>query len=126
MAKTKRNQRKGATKGSSLNALVEARKAYKDGASCGDWLARLLKDSFHSDGKFDVQGFTRCLKDNGIDWQIDQRRHGWQGRFRMNGRQKLAVVARKTGSIVISGQKVSAPGAVKRGRRRRVKTEAMA
>jgi hypothetical protein len=55
------------------------------------------------------------LKENGIAWNINRETHGWIGRFRMNGRQKLAAVARKTGYILVSGEKILKPGAKKRG-----------
>ena len=58
---------------------------------------------------FDVEGFGRCLRDNGIEWEIDRSRPGWIGRFRMNGRQKLAAVARRNGYILIDGEKVRQP-----------------
>jgi hypothetical protein len=35
----------------------------------------------------------------------------------MNGRQKLAAVARKTGFVLVSGEKIRAPGAKQRGRK---------
>jgi hypothetical protein len=50
-------------------------------------------------------------------WNIDRETHGWIGRFRMNGRQKLAAAARTIGYILIGGEKVRAPGAKKRGRK---------
>ena len=108
------------TAADSLNALASARSKYKergDAASCGDWLALELKEHCNSQDGFDIGKFERVLKENDIEWNIDRETHGWIGRFRMNGRQKLAAVARKTGCILVSGEKVRAPGAKKSGRK---------
>lgn len=64
---------------------------------------------------FDIGKFECVLKENDIDLEHRPGTHGWIGRFRMNGRQKLAAVARKNGYILVSGEKVRAPGAKKRG-----------
>jgi len=73
-----------------------------------------LKEHCHGEDGFDIGKFERVLKENDIDWNINRKTHGWIGRFRMNGRQKLAAVARKKGYILVSGEKVRAPGAKKR------------
>jgi hypothetical protein len=115
-----RKLRKDQAAAESLEALAKARNKYKergDAASCGDWLAVVLKEHCHSEDAFDIGKFERVLKDNNIEWDINRETNGWIGRFRMNGRQKLAAVARKTGYILISGEKVRAPGAKKRGRK---------
>jgi hypothetical protein len=85
--------------------------------SCGDWLALALKEHCHNEDGFDIGKFERVLNENNIDWNINRKTHGWIGRFRMNGRQKLAAVARKTGFVLISGKNVRAPGAKRRGRK---------
>jgi hypothetical protein len=107
----------------SIGALSKAKTIYAergDAANCGDWLAMALKEHCHSQGRFDIGKFERVLKENGIQWNINRETHGWIGRFRMNGRQKLAAVARKTGYFLVSGKKVSAPGAKRRGRKPKV------
>ena len=118
MAKAKRKRK--AKLDVSIGALSKAKSVYiarGDVNSCGDWLATALKAHCHSTEGFDISKFERVLKENGIDWNINRDTHGWIGRFRMNGRQKLAAVARKKGHVVIGGEKVRAPGAKKRGRK---------
>lgn len=44
---------------------------------------------------FDIGKFECVLKENDIDLEHRPGTHGWIERFRMNGRQKLAAVARK-------------------------------
>lgn len=44
---------------------------------------------------FDIGKFECVLKENDIDLEHRPGTHGWIGRFRMNGRQKLAAVACK-------------------------------
>ena len=121
MAKAKRKAKvKAMFRNVSTGALSKARSVYAergDVNSCGDWLALALKEHCHSEDGFDIGKFERVLKENDIEWNINRKTHGWIGRFRMNGRQKLAAVARKTGYILISGKKVRAPGAKKRGRK---------
>lgn len=61
--------------------------------SCGDWLAEWLVRFLDADKKLDVDAFTSCCSNNGVDltakWAQITRGNGWQGRFRMNGRQVL-------------------------------------
>jgi hypothetical protein len=92
-----------------------------DASSCGDWLAVARHEQCHGEDGFDIEKFERVLRDNGVAWDLDRDKHGWVGRFRMNGRQKLAALARKQGFVVIGGEKVRAPG-VKGKRRRKAKT----
>jgi hypothetical protein len=104
----------------SISALSEARTRYAergDVNSCGDWLAVALREHCHTGDGFDIGKFERVLKENGIQWNINRDTNGWIGRFRMNGRQKLAAVAKKTGFVLLGGEKVRAPGAKKRGRK---------
>jgi hypothetical protein len=116
MTKPKRKAKKNISFGSLSKAkLIYAERG--DVNSCGDWLAAALKEHCHSQEGFDIGKFERVLKENGIAWNINRKTHGWIGRFRMNGRQKLAAVARKTGYILFSGEKVRVPGAKKRGRK---------
>jgi hypothetical protein len=96
MAKTKRKAKVKANV--STGALSKARSVYAergDVNSYGDWLALALKEHCHSDDGFDIGKFERVLNENNIDWNINRKTHGWTGRFRMNGRQNLAAVARK-------------------------------
>jgi len=76
---------------------------------CGDWLATQLDGAFHHsiDGqlRFDVDAFIEFLRNNAVDmtgrWaQLPTANTpGWQGRFRMNGRQRLEKVVAHRGTI---------------------------
>jgi hypothetical protein len=62
----------------------------------GDWLAETLTGLFWDPKQgFNIAGFEALLDQNGVDmtapWArvADSGRNGWQGRFRMNGRQAL-------------------------------------
>lgn len=102
-----------------MKALIKAKPVYKargDADHCGDWLAKLLKDSFHEDGKKNapliMDDFVACLKENNVKLKgkwAENRNPGWQGRFRMNGRQKLERVIAETGALEIDGKKHKAP-----------------
>ena len=120
---TKRDKKvkKAVSGGHSLRALVLAKERYKakgDVNNNGDWLAITLRDAFVSKVKgkkvFDVDGFTKCCKQNGLDitgpWATN-RSLGWTGRYRMNGRQKLEVVLAREGHILLDGKKVKPTGA---------------
>lgn len=86
---------------------------------CGDWLALQLKDRFTvvTDGRevFDPDAFIDFLRENQVDltgrWaelpNVGTR--GWQGRFRMNGRQRLEKVVAHRGTLVIDGEAVDVP-----------------
>jgi hypothetical protein len=98
-----RKLRKEQTAAESLGALARARSVYAEGGdvnSCGDWLALALKEHCHSEDGFAIGKFERVLKENDIEWDINRKTHGWIGRFRMNGRQKLAAVARKSDTFL--------------------------
>lgn len=105
------------SEGTGIKALTKAKERYRangDVNSCGDWLAKTLKENFQDEeGVFDVAAFTKCCKQNGLDvtekWATN-RSVGWQGRFRMNGRQKLEIVLARQGFITIDGQKVKPTG----------------
>lgn len=86
---------------------------------CGDWLAGWLDGKFiHTPTdetlkpEFDWRGFEAFLIENGVDtsgkWAKlpESGQRGWQGRYRMNGRQKLEVVVAETGQMVHNGKKV--------------------
>lgn len=99
-----------------------------DATGCGDWLHQTLKRYTSQakvsgdDGKvttvnvFDEPGFTACLVANGIElkgkWAAlpDSGQKGWQGRYRMNGRQKLELPVCRTGQLVLeNGTTVTVP-----------------
>lgn len=74
------------------------------GRSNGDWLAeQLAADTLDNEGRLNLEDFVAVLERNGVDltgkWA--QLRftgaRGWQGRFRMNGRQVLEKQVAKTG-----------------------------
>ena len=85
---------------------------------CSDWLATELEGLFEDPetGLFDVFKFASFLKANGVDlsgkWynlSVTQKA-GWQGRFRMNGRQKLEQKITERGTIVfpdINGETIT-------------------
>ena len=88
MSKAKRKAKTKAK--ASLSALFKVKAVYakrRDAASCGDWLAVALKEHCHSEDAFDIRRSEQVLKENGIEWNINRKTHGWIGRFRMNGRQ---------------------------------------
>ena len=86
---------------------------------CGDWLALYLDGKFdvEVDGKivFDVDAFTEFLASNDVDmtgkWAglVHSNNRGWQGRYRMNGRQKLEMVVAIRGSVIDGGETVAVP-----------------
>lgn len=100
---------------------------YADGGHpehCGDWLAYQLEGAFatssiNEKGKaveaFDVEAFTGCLTDNGIalegKWAAlpTSGQPGWQGRYRMNGRQKLERQVAACGELVLHGETIEVP-----------------
>ena len=74
------------------------------GRSNGDWLAeQLANDTLDGEGKLNLDDFVAVLERNGVDMsgKWAQLRftgaRGWQGRFRMNGRQILEKQVAKTG-----------------------------
>lgn len=78
---------------------------------CGDWLAGFMDGMFTKgmiDGKplFDHEGFAAFLVKNGVEltgkWAAlpESGQKGWQGRYRMNGRQKLEKVIVERGSVI--------------------------
>lgn len=70
----------------------------------GDWLAeQLAMDTLDHEGKLNVDDFVAVLLNNGINltgkWAMLRFSggRGWQGRFRMNGRQVLEKAVAKSG-----------------------------
>jgi hypothetical protein len=86
---------------------------------CGDWLAKRLEGEFEvvvdSRIVFDHDEFARMMVENGIDlsgkWANlpASGKRGWQGRYRMNGRQKLEKVLARTGELKLKGTTVKLP-----------------
>ena len=88
---------------------------------CGDWLAYSLEGAFllPAIGKaapaFDTDAFSSCLTDNGIElvgkWAAlpTSGQPGWQGRYRMNGRQKLERQVAASGELVLHGETQPVP-----------------
>ncbi len=100
---------------------------YADGGHpehCGDWLAYQLEGAFAIAGTsptgkkteaFDTDAFSSCLTDNGIElvgkWAAlpTSGQPGWQGRYRMNGRQKLERQVASCGELVLHGATIEVP-----------------
>ena len=105
----------------SLESLAKARARYAEAGhpqTCGDWMAEALKVFRTADGDFDLEGLTRCLKENDIQpLKVDMERPGAIGRFRMCAGLMLRRQASKVGHVVIGGKKLTAPGVKKRGRK---------
>lgn len=122
--KRKARQDDGEEKGGGIRALTEAKVRYAEQGdiSCNsDWLALALKEAYTTTEKkgkktvkaFDLDGFTRCLRDNGVDLNAKcfrQRSPGWRGRYRMNGRQKLEIALAHSGKLVLNGKKAAPTG----------------
>lgn len=72
------------------------------GRSNGDWLAeQLANDTLDAKGNLQLEDFRAVLSNNGVDQTGKWARlpesggRGWQGRFRMNGRQVLEKLVTK-------------------------------
>lgn len=90
-------------------------KARGDASGCGDWLHVTLKrfsteaiDAGKKTTVFDEAGFTQMLVNNGIEIKgkfaalPDSGKKGWEGRYRMNGRQMLeGPLLRAKGVLVL-------------------------
>lgn len=80
-------------------------------ANCGDWLAVTLETYCHvaaekGRGKFDLEAFETILTTNGVPlgpWATN-RNPGWQGRFRMSGRNVLAKTVAAKGFLFVPGE----------------------
>lgn len=82
------------------------REVSSTGQSCGDWLAEWLAvQTLDADGKLDVDAFVSILEANAVPlvgpWAAARftQARGWQGRFRMNGRQLLEKQVAKNGFV---------------------------
>lgn len=85
----------------------EYRLASTTGRSNGDWLAeQLANDTLDSEGKLNLDDFVAVLERNGValtgKWAALRFSggRGWQGRFRMNGRQVLEKQVVKAGVYI--------------------------
>lgn len=90
-------------------------------ANCGDWLAHFCEEQCHipnAKGKatFSISDFEELLNANGVplDGKWAQARFtarpGWQGRFRMSGRQQLEkYVALRGTAKALNGADVAVP-----------------
>lgn len=83
---------------------------------CGDWLHEFLDRCLDMDGKLVEPIFTELLIRNNVPmtgrWaSIPQRpSNGWQGRYRMSGRQQLEKIVVAVGFVLTeAGEKVEAP-----------------
>ena len=82
---------------------------------CGDWLAATLEGLFVGPDGFDHKAFATFLVANGVDmsgkWASlpESGQRGWQGRYRMNGRQKLEQRIIEQGFLVLRGIKQKVP-----------------
>lgn len=79
---------------------------YKGGGS--DALAKFINEQCTNEGSFSFPAFFALCRKNGLDEakvahyekQVDEKRHGAQGRARMTLRNMLATIARKNGKLV--------------------------
>ena len=60
-------------------------------AHCGDWLATILNNLCIANGQTDIGRFAAIMEANGVDMKkYKTTGNGWQGRYRMTGRNLLA------------------------------------
>jgi hypothetical protein len=81
--------------------------------SCGDWLAEWLTCCLTEKKQLILEDYIAVLNNNGIDltakWArvLDNKTPGWQGRFRMNGRQQLEKAIALSGEMKgVTGEEV--------------------
>jgi hypothetical protein len=84
---------------------------YRARSGCGDWLHTTLETLTLRHGRFDLVHFEAICTSNGVDLSgRDRTRHGWQGRLRMDGRNMLAAIVRRTRLLKLpNGGQGSAP-----------------
>jgi len=98
----------------------EYRALYKEvstsGQSCGDWLANFLEGQCLTATGFNVDDFTHLLSNNEVDLTARWAQlpvsggRGWQGRYRMNGRQVLERLVAKRGYVIgYNGDRFAVP-----------------
>ncbi len=120
----------------SFAALARAKEIYRQRGNvnhCGDWIATTLEGQFLvvDDGKevFDYDKFTQMLDDNGVEmtgkWADlpDSGSKGWQGRYRMNGRQRLELRIVETGFLMLKGETIKPSRAILKELRAKHKVE---
>lgn len=109
-------------KGSSSVVDEMYRRQYREvssnGQTCGDWLAEWLVGQTHYEGKLRIADLEHLFSVNGVDltakWAMAKvaGSPGWQGRYRMNGRQVLEKIVAKRGTVIdANGEAVTPPEA---------------
>ena len=75
-------------------------------AHCGDWLANTLNELCHVEGKFVVHLLTEIAEANNVSFDnyLANPSRGWQGRFRMSVRNRLAKAVVLAGFFVVPGE----------------------
>lgn len=75
-------------------------------AHCGDWLANTLNELCHVEGKFVVHLLTEIAEANNVSFDnyLANPSRGWQGRFRMSVRNRLAKAVALAGFLVVPGE----------------------
>ena len=82
------------------------REASSTGTTCGDWLAEILVELTTVGKRLNVEILTAIFAANGLDMTAKWARlpltgaRGWQGRYRMNGRQVLERIVSERGYLV--------------------------
>ena len=85
--------------------------------SSSDWLAVALKEHCHSEDGFDIGKFECVLKENDIDLEHRPGNSRLDRKVSYEQTPKASSSGAKNGYILVSGKKVRAPGAKKRGRK---------
>lgn len=71
--------------------------------TCGDWLATILDNLCLTKKNTDLGRFTAICEANGVDMsKYDQSNPGWQGRYRMTGRNLLAKRVYLAGGVLLT------------------------
>lgn len=90
-----------------------------DPDSCGDWLADTVRGETHGVEGFSVEDFSAMLSANRVDMSRPwaqapfSGRPGWQGRYRMSGRQQLEKRIAATGRLFgADGKEIAVPDGV--------------
>lgn len=79
---------------------------------CGDWLAGVLNNIIIIDGITNTQMFKSICEANGLNMdKYKQEGKGWEGRFRMTGRNLLARIVFTSGVLVMPKTLVKHAGA---------------
>lgn len=99
---------------------VKYREISSNGQCNGDWLAEwLVEQTTDGEGKLDVEHLTQIFLANlpaeafDAPWArlVDSGQKGWQGRYRMNGRQLVEKTIAKSGECRLAdGSTVKVPG----------------